>query len=202
MVIFDQLRVSDNGKELYINAHVNSAPAFADRYIQSVTILTADKISETNPWNVYEDAEYIYQEYFDEPKKEISVMVTPQMTTLAFNKNDFSNDLFFVYIRMVGTADECVPCYMATDYTVGVTFDETVLYQRVMDYTKSLVKDCSIPSGFIDFILLWNAFKASIETDHFITARKFYDMLFGKGALNSPYGSKGIAKTKSCGCHG
>lgn len=30
MVIFDQLRISDDGKRMYINAHVNKADYFND----------------------------------------------------------------------------------------------------------------------------------------------------------------------------
>ena len=34
MILFDQLRISDDGKRLYINAHVNKADYFANVYIQ------------------------------------------------------------------------------------------------------------------------------------------------------------------------
>jgi hypothetical protein len=90
-------------------------------------------------------------------------------------------------------------------YVLGVTFDENLLYQRVMQYTKSLADNCKIPVAFMDFILLWNAFKASVETEHYIPAIKYYNMLFGKDADGNPYGAydktSGVI-SKPCGCHG
>ena len=153
MVQFDQLRISGDGKSMLINAHVNRAPEFANRYIESITILTADKVSETNPWNTSADAEYIYREVFEANTKEIDLVITPQETNENFTKSDFSSDLFFVYVKMTGIPSECVPCNMSTDYTLGITFDERLLYQRVMQMTKELVADCTVPDAFADFIL-------------------------------------------------
>ena len=82
------------------------------------------------------------------------------------------------------------------DLVSFLTFDENILYQRVMDYTKQLADDCNMPNGFIDFILRWNAFKASVETEHYIPAIKFYKMLF------DDYSGTGRGTFKPCGCHG
>ena len=80
-----------------------------------------------------------------------------------------------------------------------------------MDYTKDLADDCTIPTGFTDFILLWNAFKASVETEHYGPAIKYYNMLFGnpdervtRDGSHSPFGggSANNRRTKPCGCHG
>lgn len=297
MVLFDQLRISDDGKKMFINAHVNRAEEFKDRYIKSITILTADKVSETNPWNTSESAEYIYREVFGEEgesviikdtvkghysnftaleqdlptiqptendlflldtsndyyeseggaeqsgydaptvmrfinapdftweateasigdvyklnntllvakedgwhnlygAKEINLVITPEKTTPLFTKTNFSSDLFFVYIEMSGTPDECIPCYMSSDYTLGVTFDENLLYQQTMQFIKGLADDCNISKEFIDFTLKWNAFKAAIETEHYIPAIDLWKMLFSNG-----YGTN-INKVKPCGCHG
>lgn len=204
MILFDQLRISDDGQRLYINAHVNKADYFKNRYIDSVVIMTADKVSETAPGTPTSD--YIYKKEIEGNVKELDLVLTPLDFTkswetdpkaMAFNKADMSNTLFFVYIKCKGTPVECTPCRLDEETTLGVVFDENVLYQRVMDYTKELVADCSIPTEFTDFILLWNAFKAAIETEHYIAAIKFYKKLFG--VVRSGY-SNNIIKT--CGCNG
>lgn len=204
MILFDQLRVSDDGQRLYINVHVNKADYFKNRYIDSVVIMTANKVSETVPGTPTSD--YVYIKKIEGNVKELDLVLTPLDLTrswetdpkaIAFNKADMSNTLFFVYIKCKGTPGECVPCRFDEETTLGVVFDENVLYQRVMDYTKELVTDCSIPTEFADFILLWNAFKAAIETEHYIAAIKFYNKLFGvvkNGCSN--------IIIKSCGCNG
>lgn len=203
MVIFDQLRISDNGKYLYINAHVNKASYFNNIYIKKVTILTADQVSETDP--TVPTSNYIYQYTVAEKQKEINLVLDSSdfqkvweedPKAAMFKQEDISNTLFFVYIECYGIPGICTPCRLDELTTLGVVFDENILYQRVMDYTKELTDDCCVHTGFTDFILLWYAFKAAIETEHYIAAIKFYNMLFGD--LNNNY----IKYTGGCGCHG
>ena len=204
MILFDQLRISDDGQRLYINVHVNKADYFKNMYIDSVVIMTADKVSETAPETPTSD--YVYKKEIEGNTKELDLVLTPLDLTkswetdpkaIAFNRADMSNTLFFVYIKCKGTPGECTPCRLDEETTLGVVFDENVLYQRVMDYTKELVADCSVPTEFTDFILLWNAFKAAIETEHYVAAIKFYNKLFG--IVRNSYNNTII---KTCGCNG
>lgn len=206
MIIFDQLRISDDGRKMYINAHVNKADYFDNAYIDSITIMTSDKVLETAPGTPTSD--YIYTKKIEGNEKEINLVLTANDFTrtwerdskaMPFKQGDMSRTLFFVYIKCKweGTPGECIPCTLDEETTLGVTFDENILYQRVMDYTKDLLDECKIPIAFMDFILLWNAFKASIETEHYIPAIKFFNMLFG---IVDASGHKGIIK--GCGCNG
>lgn len=227
MIIFDQLRISDDGKRMYINLHVNSADYFDDVYLKSITIVTADTVLEAygdgiDPMTVSSD--YIYHYDFDSNLKEAAFVLnsgsfdaaftgvgTTATASKAFSGTTLSNTLFCVYVECEladgTTMDSCTPCTLDETLTLGVVFDDNVLYQRVMNYTKELIDNCGNPSkAFIDFILLWNAFKASVETEHFIDAVTFYNMLFGKADVNTPYGSASsinlFNRTKPCGCHG
>lgn len=206
MIIFDQLRISDDGRKMYINAHVNKADYFDNAYIDSITIMTSDKVLETAPGTPTSD--YIYTKKIEGNEKEINLVLTANDFTrtwekdpkaMPFKQGDMSRTLFFVYIKCKweGTPGECIPCTLDEETTLGVTFDENMLYQRVMDYTKDLLDECKVPIAFMDFILLWNAFKASIETEHYIPAIKFFNMLFG---IVDASGHKGIIK--GCGCNG
>ena len=210
MIIFDQLRISDDGRQMYINVHVNTVQAFAHIYIDKITIMTADKVSETDPGTPTSD--YIYTKTFEGNQKEVALVLTATDFTktwetdpnaMVFPVSDMPKTLFFVYVqcKQVGIADpcfECLPCSLQEMTTVGVTFDENMLYQKVMDYTRQLASDCNVPQGFTDFILLWNAFNASVETEHYIPAIKYYNMLFG----NYSGVSGGYSSTSRCRCHG
>lgn len=192
-VIFDQLRISDDGKRMYINLHVNKAEYFDNVYLDEITIMTSDKLSETNPHLPTSD--YIYNKVFSGNQKEADLVLQTTDFNEKFNKSDFTKDLFFVFVKIKGVPSECTPCRLDEEVTLGVTFDENILYQKVMDFTKDLAKDCQIPSEFADFILLWNAFKASVETEHYIPAIKYWQMLFDKSSTS-------VSGTKNCGCHG
>ena len=192
MLIFDQLRLSDDATRLYINVHVNKADYFKDIYLDNIKIMTADKVSETNPEVPTEDC--IFTHTFGDNVKEAALVLTVN-DFLTLKQSDMSRTLFFVYVKCKGTVGACVPCRLDELTTLGVTFDEKLLYQRVMNYTKSLADDCKIPVGFTDFILLWNAFKASIETEHYIPAIKFWNQLFDVDTISN-------ITYKGCGCHG
>ena len=213
MVIFNQLKIGDNGSKMYINATVNQAGYLSAVSAESITILTADKVSETNsnvPSDANTEVKYIYHKEFDEGTTEIDMVLDKAAfdaafnhmsedgatATEPFNHSNLSQDLFFVYIKVTeGTPDPCAPCGTDNPITLGVVFDEKVLYQKVMSFTKELAQDCQIPTAFIDFILQWNALKACIETGHSIEAIKFWNLLFDN--VNSA-GSQ----SKGCGCHG
>lgn len=204
MVIFDQLRISDDGKRMYINAHVNKADYFNDIYIDSIVIQTADKVSETDLGLPTSD--YVYTKKVEGNAKELNLVLEASdfskswesdSKDIVFNRGDMSNTLFFVYIKCKGTPGSCTPCRLDEETTLGVVFDENVLHQKVMDYTKELVADCSVPTAFIDFILQWNAFKAAIETEHYIPAIKFFNMMFDE--VGKSCQSRTI---KACGCNG
>lgn len=195
MIIFDQLRISDDGKRMYINIHVNKAGYFDNVYLDQLTIVPADKVSETSPYLPSED--YIYNKVFEGDQKEADLVLLPTDFNEQFMKSDFSHDLFFVYVKVKGTPDPCTPCRLDEEITLGVTFDENILYQQVLAFTKELTQDCNVPVGFADFILQWNAFKAAVETEHYIPAINFWNHLFKENPhVMAQY------PIKNCGCHG
>ena len=194
MVIFNQLRISDDGKRMYINLHVNNASYFDDIYLDKITIMTADYVSEAAPELFTND--YIYQQEIKGEQKTLDLVLQAADFNERFTHSDLTKDLFFVYVKCKGVPDPCVPCTMDEMTTLGVTFDDIQLHQIVMGYTKDLLKDCTVPTGFTNFILLWNAFKAAIETEHYVPAIKFWKLLFSNNSTPA------LGNSKSCGCHG
>lgn len=202
MIIFDQLRMSDDAQRIYINVHVNTADVFDGIYLDQIAIKTADKVLEATTPELYstdddgKPIDAVYAKTFGDNVKEAALVVTVNDLT-GLKTTDMSDTLFFVYVRCKGN-DSLVPCQLGGVTTVGVTFDEKCLYQKVMGYTKALADSCTVPVGFTDFILLWNAFKASIETEHFVPAINYWNMLFDKDSTEIDTDSI----IKGCGCHG
>lgn len=214
MVIFDQLRISDDGTTMYVDIHIPEHSYYDDLYLDTITIQTSDAVSTANPEAPTID--FIYKDTFGEEQKQASLVINKASFDLAwlntdsqgepidptqpyakkpFKGSNLSKDLFFVYIGTKGTISPEAPCGEDDMTTVGVTFDETMFHQLVMYYTRELAQDCNIPMGFIDLILLWQAFNSAVETEHFIPAIEFYNRIFGKER-------KGMINTKGCGCHG
>lgn len=222
-VIFDQLRVSDDGKRLFIDVHVNKASDFDSYHITALTITTSDYVQETTSgvpsdfiYKILPTPKIIPGEGTDYPRElnlmlEISdldeafrhgprpnpdrPMINGTYASIPYNGTTFSGPLFFVYVECTGEYSQCTPCF-ADEPTLGVTFDGKLLYQQAMGYTKELADDCTISDGFIDFILNYSAFKSAVETDHYCDAKTFYNQMFN--LKNNP---KRVAGRR-CGCHG
>ena len=191
MVIFDRLQISDNGSRLNIDVHVNQADYFNNIYIDKVVIQTQDQVSEMDPLTPGD--EYIYQFEADGDIKTLHLSLNAS-TDFESVLNTLSDKLLFVYVICKGVPDPCTPCRLDEMTTLGVTFDEALLYQKIMQYTRQLADSCEIPKDFIDLILLWNGFKAAVETEHYIVAIDFWKKLFAADSV--------FTVTKPCGCHG
>ena len=194
MVIFDRLQISDNGKMLYVDIHVNKADFFNNIYLDKIIIQTQDQVSEADPLSPGD--EHIYSLDVDDNTKELHLALNAN-TDFDLVYSNLSDKLLFVYVVCKGIPDECTPCRLDEMTTLGVTFDESLLYQKVMQLTKELADTCKVSKGFIDMILLWNGFKAAIETEHYIPAIDFWKKMFF-GHHNIP----GLSNPKPCGCHG
>ena len=190
MIIFDRLQISDNGKLLYLSAHVNKASLFNNIYIDKVIIQTSEQVSETDPLSPGDS--FVYQQTVADSTKELNLALDVN-TDFDGISGTLSNKLLFVYVICKGIPDQCTPCRLDEMTTLGVTFDEALLYQKIMQFTKQLTQKCEIPKNFIDLILLWNGFKSAIETEHYLAAIDFWKKLFNSNTLIT---------SKSCGCHG
>lgn len=195
MIIFDQLRISDDGKSLFLNAHVNGASYFDDMYIEKITICTEDQILDSGHYG----DDFVYQvSYASSPVKEVSLVLTPQLLNEKFTGSTLSKNMFFVFAECTGTPAIDTPCTMDEATTVGVTFDYGALYNRAMNYTRELADTCNLPLHFIDFILNMEALKLSIATGNYQPAINYWKQLVGMGSTLSDIGMS----TKPCGCHG
>lgn len=199
---------------MYIDAHVHESEIEGGTHIEKLYIVTSDNISETSLGGIADESKYIYKQCFEDRETEIHLVLNINCLD-TFPYNTFSRDLFFVFIEDSGPKDDCIPCPIASNLTVAVTFDETVYYQMAMGYTKELADTCQISQGFIDFILKWNALKAAIETEHWMAAIKFWEMLFGGidwdakfdcfeagTSAKHPYTGYNVGRRGGCGCHG
>ena len=218
MIVFDQLRISNDGKNMYITLHVNTIEMYSNVYLDTLTITTSDKVLESAPTSLPTD--FIYKMTFDDETKTASISVdcssflaayinynpatgtvinvNNPYATVSYDKDTLSKDMFFVYVQCKvadGTVlDPCVPCPEQSMINVGVTFDTNGYYQQVMQFTRELQKECSVPQGFTDFVLLWNALQAALQVGYYTKAIEYYNMLFGNPAAST--------NVKNCGCHG
>ena len=189
MVVIEQLRISQDCQKLFIDAHINKSSYFENLVIDKISIDTQNTVLQS----------------FDGPSENpvftqttVTNTLRPKEVHLVVDKNmidaDLSKDMLYVYFHVKGTPPPNIPCGLDTPYTLGVTFNEGIIYNRMMGYTKEIANTCEIPMGFIDMILQLEAIKAAIETENYVTANKFYNRL-----INSKSSS---TSNINCKCHG
>ena len=211
-VIFDQLKISSDGNTMYIDAHVGESSYFDRISLDYIAIVPANNEEETVP--ALEDNKEIYKLTFGEDVRTLSLVLTKASFDEAFNNTDskgapiaegptasvpfteanLNRNLFFIYVAVKGTFDPSIPCGLDRTLNLGVAFNVYILYRKAMDYTKELIKECSEHKAFTDYILLWNAFKSSLITGHYLSAIKFFKLLFLDG--------NNVSNATNCGCHG
>ena len=189
MVVIEQLRISSDGQKLFIDAHINKEYYDEDLVLDKISIDTQNTVLQS----------------FDGPSENpvftqttVTNTSRPKEIHLVIDKNlidaNLSKDMLYVYFHVKGTPPPNIPCGLDTPYTLGVTFNEGIIYNRMMGYTKEVANTCEIPMGFINMILQLEAIKAAIETGNYVTANKFYNRLINSKSSNIP--------NINCKCHG
>ena len=185
MVIFKELRVTNDAKTLVINTRVREESYYKDVYIDKVIIDTEETYKEGGP-----SSNPIYSTTIEGNQKEISLGLSIyQITQL----HEFNNHLLFVYVVTKGNPTSNVPCGLDNKTTLGVTTYLGDFYNSFMGHIKEINNNCSIPQGLIDLILRWMAIKVSINSGHNIQGIKYFEKWFS---------DKIILPSVNCGCNG
>lgn len=171
MVKYNELRIDDS--YLYLDVYIENKPYFEGVMIKGARVDTPLTYGTNTPYHL-----------IDEPEQTrlISRVYLPAA----------KNDLLFITPNIKGNPSPDTPCGQDIN-KVGVVYNRKALMQRGLGYLKELGNTCSIPKGFIDFILRVKALDMAIETCNYMEAIKYWKMLNRMPAKTT---------TNNCGCHG
>ena len=201
MIIFNECKIDDEGKNLIVDVEVEDSPYFEDVYPGVIYIDTEDTfVCDSKPSDTH-----VFKESLQEsrkpnrpaPVKKKRVSITIPVSSLLFTSSDnkiqsYKDHIFFIYIEVEGEPSIDCPCGLDIQYTPAVIVDMNTIYRQALNYIKELGDSCSIPKGLIDIILRIKALELSIKTKNYISAASLYKKLFKSNKL--------IAKSTDCGC--
>ena len=196
MIQFNTLKITQDGKNLVINASVKNLSYYTNVLIGSITIDNQDTYSASGPSN-----NPIYRHSFAgmdlTTGEEIAGLKTISITISAKefldNDGDLNDDILYVYLTAVGSPSADTPCGMDNVNTLGVALNLRHIYNSGMAYIKQVEKSCEIPKGFINFILEYRALDLALKTENYIQANKYWNKFFKNNDIIS-------LNTNSCGC--
>ena len=121
-----------------------------------------------------------------------------------FGINSFKDGLFYVTVICGGVPKpdaSKLPCGTDDVVHTQAVIDWKGFYERGMQYISSMygcgANKCEIPSGFEEFVLLWNALKAAIAVCDWPMVAKIWDRILRSGMIG--YSAGGYVGG-GCGC--
>lgn len=202
MVLFNELRITEDGKCLVVDCEIEDIVLYSGMYIDSVYI---EYYKNASSVSMPSDAAYcIYgDKEEDVPVKAIKLFMHDyELRDTEFKTRTFENGLFYVIVNCSGDPSPKIaefPCDMGKTIEIGAILDWKAVYERGMHYVSMMFKrcgdQCKMPSGFEQFILLWHALRLAIATcDWDIVSQLWKDIID-----IDAYGMEN-AKITGCGC--
>lgn len=173
MIVFNDLRITPDGENLFIDAMVAPYGYFKNMYISSISIDTEDTFSAGKPSS---NAVTVYKnENQDTTIKECSINVLPDILKLT----SFNGHIFYVYVTVAGIPSADTPCTMDTEYTLGVALNWQLIYQQGINHMKETINGCcGMSKDFIDYILRFKAFELALRTAQYQLANDRFKKWF------------------------
>lgn len=212
MIIFDQLSISPDNKQLIIDVRVDSMQYFDNVEIDSIVIDSQDTFTPNGPSSkpiyikILNDTDYnkIYSvpdckcnpiitedsECFTEKKLVKHLRLSIDQSELGVS---LSNTMLFVYVIAKGYPSPNTPCGYDNSKVMRVVANLYPYYQNMMKGIKELNNKCVVPKQFIDNILRLKAIELSIKTGNYLQAIKYWKEFFNSSNTITP---------KPCGCYG
>lgn len=198
MVVFDELRITEDGQYLIIDARIRKDITTEGCKITSIWVCDSSEYkegipSDTNPIGV---KVYDYEDSEDNLPRRVYKKIDPRYYDNL--PSSFKGKLLFVYANVFMPDEIDAPCGCYSNPSVGVTLDMSIIYNQFMKYINDLCSNsdsCSsnVSSGLTDFILRYNSFLLAIDSKHYRKGIEFFNKWFSSD-------SKMV--THNCGCHG
>lgn len=203
MILFNELRMTDDKSRLIIDCHIEGLDIYKDMYIKNIYVDYYGNREVTLPSarcvKVYENAD-------DEGNPVTTVQAVRVNLDLSdavrkqFIISTFAGGLFYVTVECDGTVPATVstmPCGYDTSVDYGVIVDWEMLYTLGMRHATTYNFGCGAcgDDDFETFVLMWNSIKLAVQSCDFTVMERFWEKFIRAFAVTD------TAVTSSvCGC--
>lgn len=201
MVIFNELRITEDRSCLIVDCEIENVDIYKNMYISSIYLdyyknASAASMPSSRAMCIYDNTSS-------------NTSIKAQRITLTQNAlvsgnmgvNEFKDGLFYVIVNCDGTLPATIgnfPCGYDDTTKIAVILDWKTLYERGMGYLASLFGDCGNPcadtSGFEHLAIIWNALRLAIDTCNWDLVKELWNKLV------RTFGSYSAGGYSGCGC--
>ena len=206
MVIFNDLRITEEKDCLIVDCYIEDIDGYDGMYIDSIYVeyyknVTDDGVPSDKAIAIYQKGEN------DVGQTGMRVSLkSSQLNKKTFGTDTFDEGLFFVTVTCDGTPKnpailESYSCGADNTVDVGVAIDWHSVYTLGMGHAAKLAYGCTdpcdVPAGFESFVLYWYALQLAISTCDWPLVRKLWDKFMRsiKGV------GHGMTLSSGCGCN-
>ena len=183
MIVFNELRITDDGTKLIVRARVRQEDIYNNVYITGIKLGSGETYTEGDIGGV--------TRMLDTPAKSIDITITNYEIALQ-TSIDFKKDLIF--IEVITTGDPTIDCCCEDKGNIGVTLYMHNIYSNFLNMIREMGNTCSIPDNFINSFLEYKALETAIDSKHYTKGIEYYNKWFKNNNT--------LAITGGCGCNG
>lgn len=198
MIVFNNIKITQDNKYLIIDAEIEDNAYYKDMYIDQVVIDNQDTYIQngpsSNPIYIYQAQPqdnniYTTDDLVNKVTDEDGIAVQDEKDTQSYSREvhlildkkdliEIENNMFFVYIIAGGTPSPDTPCGYDVNVALKVVVNTYPIYNTMMQYLKELGNTCSTPYGIIDKILQIKMLDASVQTGNNLKAIEIWNTYF------------------------
>lgn len=193
MVSINEFVIARDAKYLYLKASIDDMEYFENVFIDYLEFTLHKVVNgtiETSTIELNPDGT-LHIEPLETEVKNVDLTLTPQDLGLS----DFQTPVIEVKVYTKGYPSDDTPCGMDEEYVVGITYNESVLYDKGLSFIHQVGQDCNIPDDFINWILSSSAFDLALKSGNMNDALSWWLRLTSNR-------SNGYSRNSNCGCHG
>lgn len=201
MIQFNELRITQDGKNLIIDAQIQNISYYTGVYIDSI-IVDNQNTFVANGINAHPVFSYTYDPVSAQSMGYSTILSSNgklkgiRMTIPCGNLGEsttLDKDLLFVYVTINGTPAIDTPCGMDLSYELGVVFNTYPFYLKGMTFIKELNSSCEIPKQLIDYMLRQKVLQTSIQVGDYLRAIDYWKKFFMEDYQ--------VINLNTCNCH-
>ena len=202
MIQFNELRITQDGKNLIIDAQVQDISYYTDVYIDSIIIDSQNTFVSSGA-----SSSPLFKYTYDATTASTLGYVTSLTSggklkgirmTIPYNSlgetSNLDKDLLFVYVTIIGTPSSNTPCNMDLTYELGIVYNTYPFYLRGMNFIKELNSSCELPKQLIDYMLRQKVLETCIQVGDYTKAVEYWKKFFT--------GDYQVINLKTCSCNG
>ena len=193
MVSINEFVIARDAKYLYLKASIDDMEYFENVFIDYLEFTLHKVVNgtiETSTIELNPDGT-IHTESLETEVKNVDLTLAPQDLGLS----DFQTPVIEVKVYTKGYPSPDTPCGMDEEYVVGITYNESVLYDKGLSFIHQVGQDCNIPDDFINWTLSSSAFDLALKSGNMNDALSWWLRLTSNR-------SNGYSRNSNCGCHG